>query len=693
MDNPNPTQDITLGQPPRGLTTASLLFWGLSTGQWPIALLLSAALEAPGFGVRRIDLDEQDLRRVGQLVTLLVIGAVLTAFNTNDGLTGARDLLNPGGGANQSEALRRVTQSIGSLYQWLPIVLSPVAWAGAWSLDARIPWSSLWWPRSKPPTSTDPSRAANYAFRPGSAYVLACLIGASASLAAGAWYLPASTAIGALLAWPRRSRRHAAPEWIAYVAIVLTATVGLSALYRAAERKANELYLRWIQQIVQNTPEPREARTSMGSIGRIKNSGLTRFRVVATPDTPPLLREATYNSFRVQTWYPTHRNNGAMVAQDDGVRWVLSPAVGPRSKEVTVRLPLPNRKGLLPLPLGTHAIHSTGLTAVETNRLGFVLATEAAGFLEYTARFQNTTGLDAPPDADDLQVPSQELLALERIALRLRRTNASPAALSRAVDRFFSEGFQYSLNLTPQDPKALSPVADFLERTRSGHCEYFASATVLLLRQLGVPARYAVGWSVQEQVGPEFRVRDRHAHAWCIAFWDGAWHDVDTTPASWQSADQQRAGWWEPILDGITTLHYEFTRWRWGQGSIRPYLMAVVWCSIGLLVIAAVLRRRTVTRSLHSQSGDRVERYPGQDSEFLVLLNTLSQEMGSPSHQETLTGWLQGQFRDRPELLESLQKAMELHWRYRFDPLGVTAEERLELKAACEALSRRLHTR
>jgi transglutaminase-like putative cysteine protease len=50
-----------------------------------------------------------------------------------------------------------------------------------------------------------------------------------------------------------------------------------------------------------------------------------------------------------------------------------------------------------------------------------------------------------------------------------------------------------------------TPLARFLLRTRSGHCEYFATATVLLLRQLGIPARYAVGYAVHEASGRQIR--------------------------------------------------------------------------------------------------------------------------------------------------------------------------------------------
>ena len=58
----------------------------------------------------------------------------------------------------------------------------------------------------------------------------------------------------------------------------------------------------------------------------------------------------------------------------------------------------------------------------------------------------------------------------------------------------------------------------FLLRTRSGHCEYFATATVLLLRQLGIPARYAVGYAVHEATGRKYVVRQRDAHAWCLVW-------------------------------------------------------------------------------------------------------------------------------------------------------------------------------
>jgi len=48
-----------------------------------------------------------------------------------------------------------------------------------------------------------------------------------------------------------------------------------------------------------------------------------------------------------------------------------------------------------------------------------------------------------------------------------------------------------------------------------------------------VPTRYAVGYSVQEwsRLEQRYIVRARHGHSWALVYVNGAWRDVDTTPA------------------------------------------------------------------------------------------------------------------------------------------------------------------
>jgi len=109
-----------------------------------------------------------------------------------------------------------------------------------------------------------------------------------------------------------------------------------------------------------------------------------------------------------------------------------------------------------------------------------------------------------------------------------------PERVQRIVSHLAAEnGFRYSLTPSRSD-RSLDPVEDFLINTRSGHCEYFASACVLMLQSVQVPARLINGFSGAEINGlsGKYEVSQRHAHAWAEAFVDNRWRTVDPTPAS-----------------------------------------------------------------------------------------------------------------------------------------------------------------
>jgi hypothetical protein len=61
---------------------------------------------------------------------------------------------------------------------------------------------------------------------------------------------------------------------------------------------------------------------------------------------------------------------------------------------------------------------------------------------------------------------------------------------------------------------------DFLVSNREGHCEFFASAFVVLARAIGIPARLVAGYRVVEHngFGGYAVVRAKHAHAWAEAY-------------------------------------------------------------------------------------------------------------------------------------------------------------------------------
>lgn len=88
---------------------------------------------------------------------------------------------------------------------------------------------------------------------------------------------------------------------------------------------------------------------------------------------------------------------------------------------------------------------------------------------------------------------------------------------------------KYDLN-TPAIPEGEDFVEYFLTESRQGYCVHFASAAVLLLRQVGVPARYVSGYTAEIDNG-ETLIPDSAAHAWVEVYLDGrGWYPIEVDP-------------------------------------------------------------------------------------------------------------------------------------------------------------------
>lgn len=128
--------------------------------------------------------------------------------------------------------------------------------------------------------------------------------------------------------------------------------------------------------------------------------------------------------------------------------------------------------------------------------------------------------------------PSMETFLLEYSARELGDLQTVNEK-ANAVSDFFQDNFEYSLEL-PDGRRGLDPIVNFLNTRHAAHCEYFATATVLLLRSLGVPARYITGYVVDEyNMDDQFWVaRNLDAHAWVEAYDQDTqrWLAVESTP-------------------------------------------------------------------------------------------------------------------------------------------------------------------
>ncbi|HEY2821007.1 MAG TPA: DUF3488 and transglutaminase-like domain-containing protein [Candidatus Acidoferrum sp.] len=135
-----------------------------------------------------------------------------------------------------------------------------------------------------------------------------------------------------------------------------------------------------------------------------------------------------------------------------------------------------------------------------------------------------------------LQMPEldKRILPLAQ-SVTARATN--PYDKSVAIENYLRTRYTYTLELTgkPGD----DPLANFLFKTRAGHCEYFASAMTIMLRAIGIPSREVNGFLPGEynDLGGDYIVRASDAHSWVEAYFPGTgWITFDPTPASTEQA-------------------------------------------------------------------------------------------------------------------------------------------------------------
>ena len=132
------------------------------------------------------------------------------------------------------------------------------------------------------------------------------------------------------------------------------------------------------------------------------------------------------------------------------------------------------------------------------------------------------------------QLPEELKAALLDYSRQERLMGASAGRIASHV----KNSAVYDLK-TPRTPDDQDFVLYFLEKSHRGYCVHFASATALLLRAQGIPARYVTGYSVDGNIGQRNTVTADQSHAWVEYFQeDAGWRVLDPTPADWQEQQE-----------------------------------------------------------------------------------------------------------------------------------------------------------
>ena len=129
-----------------------------------------------------------------------------------------------------------------------------------------------------------------------------------------------------------------------------------------------------------------------------------------------------------------------------------------------------------------------------------------------------------------LQLPSLSPEVRE-LAQTITLMSATTYGKVHAIERHLKQNYRYSLDAETAIQK--SPIEEFLFTRKTGYCEHYASAMVVLLRTMGIPSRLVTGFLAGEwnDFGHYYTVRQRDAHAWVEVYFPlSGWITFDPTP-------------------------------------------------------------------------------------------------------------------------------------------------------------------
>lgn len=639
-------------KPPPILLGITTIFYGYQIGHLFIAISMALIIEAPFLINLNINITKSFLQRV---IGLTIAASIILLFYFIS-TTGMKN-------------------SVLQIVQWSPFILMPLIIVKRYSASDRIDlFNEL----------LELINKTKYLRRPkidlGYIYFSLCLLAASIVNEHALTFYLCLFALSVWALWFFKPRYYSISIWVGMMLLVgLTGYMGHIGL-----NKLQHIVTDAAIEILAGTgdTDPYKSRTSMGHIGNLKLSDRIIMRV-KLPDnirTPYLLHEASFDKYFQNNWFARDANLKLIKPEADKTAWRFSDDSSSTFLNIKISSELNNGSGVLPLPSGTVQVNAHSITELKRNRFGTTRVESEADYLHYEALSNSIETMTAAPTDNDLLITEEELPAIERIVKELDLKNKQRKDILESIKRYFSENYTYSLynegNLSE------TALGDFFDNTHSGHCEYFAAATVLLLRSAGVPARYATGFSVMEYSDLEkiHIVRLRHAHAWARVYMGGVWIDLDTTPASWSSIEDDNAAIWEPLLDLWSWLMFQIDSWEIDKSKSLTFPL-VVLALIVLLYYWNNKRKRDSSTKIKNNTKHENYNWPGMDSELLIIEQCLREDGLGKKQDESVSAWINRITTLEPTLskLPLLHEFVTLHYRYRFCSKGLITKEREEL--------------
>ena len=135
-----------------------------------------------------------------------------------------------------------------------------------------------------------------------------------------------------------------------------------------------------------------------------------------------------------------------------------------------------------------------------------------------------------------LPIPTTVTPRTRQLAEEITFGLETPYEKAVAITNYLRKNIEY-VEMIDEDPPGNQETLDwFLFDLRQGFCNYYATAEVILLRSVGIPARWAIGYASGEKaIDPQtklalYTVLQRNAHAWPEVYFPGiGWVEFEPT--------------------------------------------------------------------------------------------------------------------------------------------------------------------
>ena len=647
---------------PPGLILAGLLVWGWQTEFMLYAVVMGMTLELPLFIKWRIDFSNKDTNQLADLSGVLFFILTVYVF------------------VNYS------FQGIYKILELLPFVLFLLMLVQCYGIENGIKTSALFISIRRLGEKAGPDIL--YATNIGMPYVFICLISASSGNRYSDLFFIVCAAIIGWLLLTQRTKYFSKITWFATIVFVMFFSYLTQNGLQQIQNNSEAFFLKLFEQYGWRSTDPERTSTSIGSLGRLKLSDRIIFRVKAEKPSPTPLyfRETSYSTYEYGSWRNPKVEFDIIGKTPGKNEWRFNKNKF-NQETMDVEIYLQDQSAIIPVPDNINTLAGKDLIQVETSVYGSTRIEAREGWVNYRLGVSNHDFVEATPAPEDLKIPLNYKADFEKIAIKLDLYSKSHEEIINTVQKYFKDNFYYSITQNQRYTKG-QYLTRFLFKDKKGHCEYFATATALLLREAGIPARYTIGYSVQEYSNWQgsYLVRARHAHAWLKYYIDGTWHNMDTTPSVWAPMEAEDRTILEPLMDVLSWLRYKTT-----SSDIESDTKSKTdWMLWLLIPLGAYLSWRFYTKQRVEKNNDRVTLHSefdrfGTDSPIYPLIKQIEQEADSRQSGETLMAWIKRIFPGTRA--ERYYDLISLHNAYRFNPVGDKREEKKQISESLDSLT------